>query len=404
MPEGDMKKEKLLLFFIVAFLFNMAASFVHPVTPTLIVERHLDSSMFGVALAAMMAMNFLFSPFWGRLCAYVPTKLIMLVCSVGYAVGQLMFGSAYTEAAVVGGRMFAGAFTGGVFTAMANYVVNLSRGDAQLRGRNLVVLTTIQNVGSACGYFVGGMLGLLSVRTAFLAQVAVLVASGIAYYLLCVDDTDAKVKPDRKLSLRDANPFAAFLSARAFMTPLLAMVFMIVAISAIGQNSYEQCFNYYIKDQYGMSSAYNGMFKAGIAGLTIFLNSTVSMYLQRRTDINKTFLYILAVCTALICSVLIFRGQIVFIAVYIIYSSVMVLRLPLLQGMAAAQASPETSNAVMGFYQSMNSLGGIFGALFAGLIYSRNPMYPFILAFIAFLAATLIGIVYRRMYRSQQQS
>lgn len=404
MPEGYMKKEKLLLFFITAFCFNMAASFVHPVTPTLIVERQLDSSMFGVALAAMMTMNFLFSPFWGRLCAYVPTKLIMLVCSIGYAVGQLLFGSAYTEAAVVGGRMFAGTFTGGVFTAMANYVVNLSRGDAQVRGQNLVILTTLQNVGSACGYFVGGMLGLLSVRTAFMAQVVVLVASGIAYYLLCADDTDAKVKPDRKLSLRDANPFAAFLSARRFMTPLLAMVFMIVAISAIGQNSYEQCFNYYIKDQYGMSSAYNGMFKAGIAILTIFLNSTVSMYLQRNTDINKTFLYILAVCTALICSVLIFRGQIVFIAVYIIYSSVMVLRLPLLQGMAAAQASPETSNAVMGFYQSMNSLGGIFGALFAGLIYSKNPMYPFILAFIAFLAATLIGLIYRRMYRSAQQS
>ncbi|HAE15559.1 MAG TPA: MFS transporter, partial [Erysipelotrichaceae bacterium] len=82
-----MKKEKLLLFFITAFCFNMAASFVHPVTPTLIVERQLDSSMFGVALAAMMTMNFLFSPFWGRLCAYVPTKLIMLVCSIGYAVG-----------------------------------------------------------------------------------------------------------------------------------------------------------------------------------------------------------------------------------------------------------------------------------------------------------------------------
>ena len=93
MPEGYMKKEKLLLFFITAFCFNMAASFVHPVTPTLIVERQLDSSMFGVALAAMMTMNFLFSPFWGRLCAYVPTKLIMPVCSIGYAVGQLLFGS-----------------------------------------------------------------------------------------------------------------------------------------------------------------------------------------------------------------------------------------------------------------------------------------------------------------------
>ena len=75
-------KKPLLLFFAVMVLFNMAASFAHPVTPTLIVERGLDSSMFGVALAAMMTMNFLFAPFWGKLCSYIPTKRIMLICGI----------------------------------------------------------------------------------------------------------------------------------------------------------------------------------------------------------------------------------------------------------------------------------------------------------------------------------
>ena len=147
-----------------------------------------------------------------------------------------------------------------------------------------------------------------------------------------------------------------------------------------------------------MSSAYNGMFKAGIAALTLLLNSSVGIFLQKKTDINRSFLYILMLCTALIGSVLIYHGQIYFIAIYIIYSSVMVLRMPLLQAMSSAQATRETSNSVMGFYQSMNSLGGIFGALFAGLIYSKNPMYPFILAFIAFLISTLIGVIYRKLY------
>ena len=393
-----MKKDKFSLFFVISFCFSMAANFAHPVTPTLIVERSLDSSMFGVALAAMMTMYFLFSPFWGKLCAYVPTKRIMLIGAVGYAIGQYIFGSAYSEAVVVGGRMFAGIFTGGAFTAIINYVVNFTQDDLKERGRKLVILSTVQNVGGACGYFIGGMLGLISVKAAFLAQVLALSLGGVCFYLICEDDTAVKVKPEKPLSFRDVNPFSAFLSARTFMTPLLAYVFIITAVSAIGQNSYEQCFNYYIKDQYGMSSAYNGMFKAGIAGLTLFLNSTVGLYLQKRTDINRSFLYILMLCTSLIGSVLIFRGQAVFIAVYIIYSSVMVLRLPLLQAMSSAQSSRETSNSVMGFYQSMNSLGGIFGALFAGLIYSRNPMYPFILAFIAFLLSTLIGILYRNMY------
>ncbi|MBR2596229.1 MAG: MFS transporter [Solobacterium sp.] len=392
-----MRKSRLFTFFVILFFFNMAASFAHPVTPTLIIERNLDSSMFGVALAAMMTMNFLFSPFWGKLCGYMSTRRIMLICSLGYAVGQIIFGTAMSEVQVVGGRMFAGIFTGGVYTAMANHVINLSED----RGRDLVWLTTIQNVAGAVGYFVGGMLGVISVGTAFAAQVIVLAVCGILYGVLCLDDTAYKVKPDRPLSARDVNPFGAFAAARTFMTPALAMIFVITAVSAIGQNSYEQCFNYYIKDQYGMTSAYNGIFKAVIAVLTLALNGTVSLWLQRKTDINRSFIYVLAVCTGLTASILINRSQMLFIAVYIIYSSVMVLRLPLLQTMSADHADESTSNQVMGFYQSMNSLGGIFGALFAGLIYASGPMRPFVLAFAAFLLSTLMGFVYYGRYRKQ---
>ncbi len=399
-----MKKNRFLIFFLIAFMFNLAASFAHPVTPTLIVERQLDSSMFGVALAAMMTMYFLFSPFWGKLCSYIPTKRIMLICCMGYAVGQFIFASAYSEAVVIGGRMFAGVFTGGCFTAMANYVINLCGENKQDRGRNLVVLTTIQSVGSAIGYFIGGMLGIVSVNTAFFAQVAVLAASGILFLLLCEDDTKYKQKPETALSFKEVNPFSSFLSARSFMTPMLAMIFVIVAVSAIGQNAYEQCFNYYIKDQYGMSSAYNGIFKAVIAAMTLTLNSTVSMYLQKRTDINRTFLYILWACTILTSLILVNHNRYLFIGVYIIYSSVMTLRLPLFQAMCANRASSSSSNAVMGFYQSMNSLGGIFGALFAGLIYSKGAMLPFILSFAAFLISSLIGMVYYRMYISHREA
>lgn len=395
---------KFLIFFVIAFLFNVAASFAHPVTPTLIVERNLDSSMFGVALAAMMTMYFLFSPLWGRLCSYMPTKRILLICCTGYAAGQILFGMAQTEAAVVGGRMFAGIFAGGCFVAMANYVINLSGEDKAVRGRNLVFLTTIQNVGSAVGYFIGGTLGLISVETAFISQVICLALSGVLWNLFSTDDTAYKVIPDHPLRLRDVNPFSAILAARTFMTPMLALIFLITAISAVGQNSYEQCFNYYIKDQYGMSSAYNGMFKAGIAALTLLLNSTVSLYLQKNTDINRSFLYILIACTLLVSSILINHSQVLFIAVYIIYSSVMVLRLPLLQMLSASRSNQSNSNQVMGFYQSMNSFGGIFGALFAGLIYARGAMLPFVLAFAAFFVSTLLALYYQKLYSKEKQS
>ena len=397
------RKKSLIPFFGVIVLFYLAANFAHPVTPTLIVERGLDSSMFGVALAAMMTVSFLLSPFWGKLCGYIPTRRIMLIGSIGYAVGQAIFGAATSEVMVVGGRMFAGIFTGGVFTSVSNYVVNTS-GDSVTRGQNLTTLVTIQTVASAVGYFIGGMLGVISVEAAFIAQVVMLVICGFLFFALCEDDTPYKAKPEKALSIKEVNPFSAFAAAKTFMTPMLGLVFAIVAIAGIGQNSFEQCFNYYIKDQFGLSSAYNGMFKAAIAVVSLASNAFIGMRLQKKTDTNVSFLPIMACCTVPLCAILLFDTLVPLVAVDIIFFAFNAVRMPLLQNMAAMRTTPENSNSVMGFYQSMNSLGGIFGALFAGLIYSTNPIYPFVLAAAAFLIALGFSVVYVNRYKKEKKA
>ena len=379
----------------------MAANFVHPVTPTLIVERNLNSAVFGTALAAMQTTMFLLPPFWGKLCDYIPTKRIMLICCCGYALGQVIFGAAQNEAMVYAGRIFAGCFTGGCFTAFSNHVIHIS--DPKSRGANLTAMVTIQTVGGALGYFVGGFLGLISVETAFAVQIATLVLCGVLFQLCCLDDTVFTPKPDHPMTLREVNPFSAFLSARTFMTPMLALLFAIVAVSGIGYNAYEQSFNYYIKDQFRLSSAYNGTVKAVVAVMTMVINSTVCMHLQKKTDTNKTFLPVLILTLLPIgCSIL-FRTRLPFFGAYLLYNGLHAIRVPLLQTLTANRATAENSNSVMGFYQSMNSLGSIFGALFAGLIYGANPMYPFILAFLAFAAACLIGGAYVRRYLREEK-
>lgn len=394
------QNRRTLIYFSIVVLFALAANFAHPVTPTFIVERQLDSSMFGVALAAMMSCNFLFSPFWGKLCSYIPVKRILLICCCGYAIGQAIFCAAYSEVLVVAGRMFAGVFTGGIFTAMSNYVINTTIDPTQ-RSSLLTAQVTIQNVASAAGYFVGGMLGLISVEAAFWVQIITLALCGILFYLLCEDDCLYKKIPEQPLTLKEANPFSAFAAAKYFMSPMLALIFLIVAITSIGQNSFDQCFNYYIKDQFGLSSAYNGIFKAVIALVTLLANSTICVWLQRKTDTNRSFLPVLLCCTLSLGAILFFDSLLPFVAVDIIFFAFNAIRLPLLQTMCASRASQENSNQIMGFYQSMTSLGGIFGALFAGLIYDANPLLPFILAFAAFAVASAVAALYVKAYQKQ---
>ena len=85
-------KTRFALFFAGMILFQMAANFAHPVTPTLFTTLGLGSYMFGVALASQLVTNFLFSPFWGWISAYVSSRTVLLVTCIGYALGQAMFG------------------------------------------------------------------------------------------------------------------------------------------------------------------------------------------------------------------------------------------------------------------------------------------------------------------------
>ena len=152
-----MKNKKFILFLAVCTLFNMAASFAHPVTPTLIVERGLDSSMFGVALAAMMTMNFCFSPFWGKINTYISSRQTLLICCAGYGVAQLGFACATTQGMILLVRILAGVFVGGINVSFLTYVINMAKPEDQ--AKFLTYSATIQAVCGAFGYLVGGILG-----------------------------------------------------------------------------------------------------------------------------------------------------------------------------------------------------------------------------------------------------
>ena len=88
---------RMPLFFALMFVFNMAANCAHPVTPSIIQELHLSDYMFGLALASQMMTNVVFSPFWGRLNDYISSRRTLLICGLGYALGQVFFALSRTE-------------------------------------------------------------------------------------------------------------------------------------------------------------------------------------------------------------------------------------------------------------------------------------------------------------------
>ena len=384
-------KMRFFAFFAAMVVFNLAANFAHPVTPTVIQELHLHDYMFGVALAVMLITNFLLSPFWGKINNYISSRLSLLICCLGYGVAQIWFAYATTELMIILARMFAGLFTGGIFVSFLTYIVNKSNPEDQ--GKYLTYSATIKSVASAFGYMIGGFLGEFSVRLAFLVQAGTLIAVAVAFFNL-------KDIPAKQL-MKEANPFQAFIDSKNFMCMAFVFLFAINIFINFGNTGFDQAFNYYLKAQLGLTSSYNGIIKAGVGFVSFIANMSLCIWIIKKTNVKKSMVVLTAFCALAAIGTLISVNIGIFIFFSILVYAGYSVSVPVLQNMVANQADPKQKNLVMGFFNATQSLGSIAGSLTAGFIYSVNAKLPFACTFVIYSVGVAAAFGYLRYHKKE---
>lgn len=385
-------KTRFLAFFACMIIFNLAANFAHPVTPTVIQELNLHDYMFGVALAVMLMTNFLMSPFWGKINNYISSRLSLLICCCGYGIAQVWFAYATTELMIILARMFAGLFTGGIFVSFLTYVVNVSKPEDQ--AKYLTYSATIQSVASAFGYMIGGFIGEYSVKAAFLVQAATLFVVAALFYVVCQSDAPASSNISVKQIAREANPFQAFMDSRKFMTAAFAMLFAVNILINFGNTGFDQAFNYYLKDQMGLTSSYNGIIKAAVGLVSFVSNMTLCIWIINKTNTKKSMVVLVSVCALSAVGTLISPNIGLFIAFSVLVYAGYSVSIPVLQNMVAKMADPTQKNLVMGFFNATKSLGSIAGSLTAGFIYSVHAKLPFACTAVIYSVGILAAVGY----------
>lgn len=385
-------KLRFFFFFVAMTLFNLAANFAHPVTPTLIQDLRLPDYMFGLMLAAMQISNFLFSPFWGKMNGIISSRRTLLICCAGYGVAQLLFAVSRTQAAILAVRVLAGFFVGGIFVSFLTYVINRAKPEDQ--ARFLTYSATVQAVFGAFGYLVGGILGESSIRGTFFLQAAVLTAAGVLFRFACEPDAAAGERPDMKALLRQSDPLRAFLDGRYFMTGAFVLLFSVNILMNLSNTGFDQVFNYYLKDQLGLTSSYNGAIKAAVGLVSFVSNMTLCLWIIRRTHVPRSLAFMALFCTVASVGALLIPQIGIYIACSVLVYAGYAVSLPLLQHMVAAQADPAQKNLVMGFYNATKSLGGIIGSLTAGFLYGLHVKLPFLVVAVTYATATAVAVAY----------
>ena len=384
-------KTRFLFFFAAMVLFNMAANFAHPVTPTFIQDLQLADYMFGLMLACTQFTNFLFSPFWGKMNVSISSRKTLLICCVGYGVAQLGFACATTQGMILLVRVLAGVFVGGIFVSFLTYVINTAKPEDQ--AKYLTYSATIQAVCGAFGYLVGGVLGEFSIRGTFFLQAFCLSLAGVMFRLVCLPDGQQE-KVDLKRIAGDANPLQAFIDGKYFLNMAYAMLFAVNILMNFANTGFDQVFNYYLKDQLGLTSAYNGIIKAAVGLISFVFNMTVCLWIIRKTDTRKSMILLMALCTLAAAGALLVPQISLFILLSVFVYAGYSVSLPVLQNMVAVQADPARKNLVMGFYNATKSLGSIIGSLMAGFLYGVHIKLPFAVVAVAYGISVLAAAGY----------
>ena len=384
-------KTRFLLFFAAMVLFNLAANFAHPVTPTIIKDLALPDYMFGLMLAAMQFSNFLFSPFWGKINGTISSRKTLLICCAGYGAAQLGFACATTQVMILLVRVLAGVFVGGIFVSFLTYVINTAKPEDQ--AKYLTYSATIQAVCGAFGYLVGGVLGEFSIRGTFFLQAFCLGLAGVMFRLVCLPDGQREKMPVKQI-VKETNPLQAFLDGKHFMNMAFAMLFAVNILMNFANTGFDQVFNYYLKDQLGLTSSYNGIIKAAVGLISFVFNMTVCLWIIRKTDTKKSMILLMALCTLMSVGTLLVPQIGLFILLSVFVYAGYSVSLPVLQNMVAVQADPARKNLVMGFYNATKSLGSIVGSLMAGFLYAVHTRLPFAVVAVAYGISVLASVGY----------
>ncbi len=391
-----MKKASIGRLYLFYGLFSVFCNMAHPITPTMFIEKGFPDYLFGVSFAAMAFSFFVGSLVWGGIGDSRGHVKIMAFVMPIYGLSQFVFGITDSAFMTIVARLVGGFFSAGVFVCSMAYLVNLTNDEN--RGRYMSYYVAFNSVGSAFGYFLGGVIGSYSILAVIVSQTLTIVICGILTYMLLEDYEMVGAKFSMNTSI---NPFKSYNNIVGKMPVVLTTFLIAVFLTSFATTAYDNAFNYYLKDALSLSSSYNGIIKAIIGIVTLIANFTINIYIVNHTETRKSIITVLLLCGISSMVVPFISGLYPFFIGNIVFFMFNAIYLPIQQDIVTSGHDSRISGIISGIFNSVRAIGMIFGSLFSGFIYEWGNKLPFITSSIVFFISVAISVKNFKQYKSK---
>ncbi len=389
-----MKNKDQFIIFLTVFIDLVGFGIVIPLHPYLAAKYGADEFMIGVLMAVYSLMQFLFSPFWGKLSDRIGRRPIILLSLFGAGLSHLAFGLASEFYMLIIARGFAGLFGANISTAMAYMADKTERAE---RSKAMGMIGAAFGLGFTVGPFLGYVFiqigEKLGSEAPFGSHFAAIAASLICFlnfvfaYFYLKESRDRKpIGKAKSLSTRMAS------LKKYFSVPVMASLLMIFSCYSVAMANMEIPLFLYVKQKFGWGASVASLGFAYMGLLLVFVQGYfVRKYLKKWGESKVLMLGLLVASLGFfgigLANSLLTLGLVVTLLAF----GIGVIS-PTVNGMISLLASSEDQGEALGVSQSLSALGRIIGPLIGGWVYREyGPSTPFFFAGVVMLLAILLG-------------
>jgi MFS transporter, DHA1 family, tetracycline resistance protein len=392
-PEVKTDKKPLIIIFFTVFIYLLGFGIVIPTIPIISTQLGATAFQAGLLMSAYSFMQFIFSPFWGRLSDRLGRRPILLICLAGEVFAYLLFSQATTLPLLFIARLLSGFFGASISTASA-YISDIT--PPHERSKGMALIGVAFGLGFLFGPAIGGGLTIWAehispdpfFRSSFSSYwVAGLCLLTFLFAFRYLKETNTKIS----VAAEKKNRFSRIL--QYFKIETVGPLMFIFFLSSFAMSCMEATLVLYAKDRFGWGLKEVSF---GFAYIGVIIVITQGFLVRRllpkvgEKQLLRTGLIFMVIgfsSIAVANSIAILAVAQTFLAVGVGFTN------PSILGAISLLTSSDEQGSTLGTTQGLSSLGRIVGPALGGALYSALTLTsPFIFSGALMMIALFIVI------------
>ncbi|HEX7615871.1 MAG TPA: MFS transporter [Thermoanaerobaculia bacterium] len=354
--------------FLTVFIDLLGFGIVIPLLPLYAEKYHPSPLAFGLLMSSYSAMQFLFAPILGRLSDRFGRRPVILFSLAGTVIGYLLFAFAHSLALLFVSRLLDGATGGNIGTAQA-IIADTTSPEDRARGMGLVGMAF--GLGFIFGPAIGGFTVRISQAAPGLAAASLSFAA-LVWAFLKLPET----RPEGGSGVR-FSVFSFATLARAFRRPEIGALMLLSLVTTTAFAMFESTFAQFVSLRLSAGPSTVAWFFVFIGVCSAVVQGVLVRRLVKRFGEGR--LVVLG-GALLIAGFLGLRFSdsipILFLMIATIALGIGVTT-PTLSSLVSRRSAAAEQGEILGAYQSMSSLGRVFGPFGSeNLYFHLGPDWP----------------------------